>query len=85
MQKIQFKLQLDAAVSRRLSEIADRYGMSANAIVAAAAYELSRVHPENLWHSLGRICEGENVPTLPEPERPEIKSGKAKKELKIAT
>lgn len=67
MQKKQFKLQIDDDVNQRLFLLGNRYGMSANAIVAAAAYELSRVRPENLWHALGRIAEGEGPELMPSP------------------
>lgn len=82
--KQQFKLQLDAEISRRLSETADQYGLSANAIVAAAAYELSKVPSRNLWQALGRICAGETVEALPAPTRPNVTAGRAGKTPKRA-
>lgn len=59
MTKREIKISADDEVQQRLHNIGARYGMSGNAIVAAAAYELSRVRPENLWHALGRIADGE--------------------------
>jgi hypothetical protein len=66
------KVQIDDDVMARLNASADRFGLTANAVIAAAAYELSRVPPANLWHALGRICEGEAPPTLAAPQRPAI-------------
>ena len=65
MQKTQLNVRLDDSVVKILNATADRYGMTANTIVAAAAYELSRVRTENLWHALGRIAEGEGMALMP--------------------
>lgn len=59
MKKRQVNLQLDDKILGALGETADRYGLSANQIIAAAACELSRVKAENLWHALGRIADEE--------------------------
>lgn len=64
MIKPQIKIAIAEDVLARLQTIGDRYGMSANAVAAAAAYEMSRVRPENLWHALGRIAAGEGVDEL---------------------
>ncbi len=65
MIKPQMRIAVEPEVQNRLNEIGARYGMSGNAIAAAAAYELSRVRPENLFHALGRIAAGEGVEILP--------------------
>lgn len=59
MTKQEMKISTDGEVSKKLHDLGARYGLSGNAVVAAAAYELSRVRPENLWHALGRIAAGE--------------------------
>lgn len=66
MQKRQMNVTVDDEVIKRLNTIADRYGLTANTVMAAAAYELSRVRPENLWHALGRIAADEGQPLPPE-------------------
>ncbi len=48
-------VSIDDDVETRLENIGERYGMTKNTIVAAAAYELSRVSPEMLWQALSRI------------------------------
>lgn len=78
------KVQIDDAVMARLNSGADRFGLTGNALIAAAAYELSRVPPENLWHALGRICEGEAVATLTPPERPAIQARRTKTARPVA-
>jgi hypothetical protein len=65
MIKPQFKISLPEEVQRDLHKIGERYSLSGNAIVAAAACELARVRPENLWHALGRISEGEGMSLMP--------------------
>lgn len=68
MIKPQMKIAVEPEVQKRLHEMASRYGMTGNAIVAAAAYELSRVRPENVFHALGRITTGEGLEIIePEP------------------
>lgn len=67
MQKNQLNVRLDAEVIKRLNTSADRYGLTANTLLAAAAYELSRVRTEGLWHALGRIAEGEGTELMPAP------------------
>ena len=71
MQKPQFKVQLDGEVQAKLHALGGRYGLSGNAVLAAAAHELSRVRPENLFHALGRIAQGEGLEIMP-PETPAI-------------
>ena len=65
MNKPQFKISISDDVAQRLATIGDRYGMTPNAIVAAAAYEISRIRPESLWHALGRIATDEGVTIMP--------------------
>lgn len=76
MIKPQMKVVIPAEIQQRLHQIGERYGMTGNAIVAAAAHELSRVRPENLWHALGRIAEGE-APELPAPAAKRIGGGRS--------
>lgn len=59
MNKTKKQVSLDDDVWQRLDKIGERYGMTANTILAATAAEISRIKPENLWHTLGRIAEGE--------------------------
>lgn len=59
MIKPQMKIVLPDDVQQRLHTLGERYGMSGNAIAAAAAVEISRIRPENLWHALGRIADEE--------------------------
>lgn len=61
MIKPQMRIAIDPDIQKRLHDVGARYGMTGNAIVAAAAYELARVRPENLFHALGRIAAGEGV------------------------
>lgn len=61
MKKKQLKIQIDEDVEARLHQSGARFGLSGNAVLAVAAYELSRVRPENLFHALGRIAAGEAV------------------------
>ncbi|WP_415907269.1 hypothetical protein [Oleiharenicola sp. Vm1] len=65
MKKKQMKVQVDDAVEAKLHSSAGRYGLTGNSILAAAAYELARVRPENLFHALGRIAQGEGVELMP--------------------
>lgn len=65
MIKPQMRVAIEPEIQKRLHEVAGRYGMTGNAIVAAAAYELSRVRPENLFQALGRIAQGEGVEIMP--------------------
>jgi hypothetical protein len=76
MQKTQLNVRLDDNVIKALNATGDRYSMTANTILAAAACELARVRPEQIWHALGRIADGERVEivgadreTLPEARR----------------
>lgn len=65
MIKPQMRIAIEPEVQKRLHDMAARYGMTGNAVVAAAAYELARVRPENLFHALGRIAQGEGVELMP--------------------
>jgi hypothetical protein len=65
MQKKQVMIQLDPNVLAALSRTAERYGLTANQLIVAGAHELSRVRPENVWHALGRIAQGEGVEIMP--------------------
>jgi hypothetical protein len=64
MIKPQLKIVIPEEVQKRLHALGEHYGMSGNAIAAAAAVEISRIRPEDLWHALGRIA-GEGAAALP--------------------
>lgn len=70
MKKHPFRIQINPEQEKVLHEIGARYNMSGNAIVAAAAAELTRIRPENLWQALSRIAADEEAPAaLPLPDR----------------
>ncbi len=85
MTKLKMMVVLDGDVAARLDGIANRYGMSKNLVVAAGAYELSRVRPENLWHALARIAEGEGTSLEPVSVIPEARRLGPGKERALAT
>lgn len=74
-----FKIQINPSQEKVLHDIGARYNMTGNAIVAAAAAELTRIHPENLWQALSRIADEDLPAALPGPDRRRrgIKSGTA--------
>ena len=63
--KTKKNISLDDDVWARLDSIGAPYGMSANALIAAAACELSRIKSPQLWHTLGRIAEGNDEALAP--------------------
>lgn len=65
MKKRQMRVQVDEGVENLLHEKAARFGLTGNAVLAVAAYELSRVPAEHIFHALGRIAAGEGVEILP--------------------
>jgi len=67
MNKTKKTVSLDDDVWARLDAIGEPYGMSSNALVAAAACELSRIKSNQLWHTLGRIAEGNGEALEPAP------------------
>ena len=80
MQKEKVTVVLSAEICGELDAMADRFGLTKNAIIAAAAYELSRVPAENLWHALARIGEGESL-VLNDSARPKISSASVPKKI----
>lgn len=60
MKKQPCQVYFDETIGRNLDEIAGRYGMTKNTLLAAAAYELSRVPPEQLWERLARLSKEES-------------------------
>jgi hypothetical protein len=67
MKKSKRPISLDDEVWARLIDIGAPYGMSPNALIAAAACELSRIKSPQLWHTLGRIAEGNDEALAPVP------------------
>jgi hypothetical protein len=63
-----FRIQISEDHEKTLHEIGSRYNMTGNAIVAAAAAEMARIRPENLWHALSRIADEEIPAALPAPD-----------------
>lgn len=59
MNKTKRLVSADDSMWKALDKLGERYGMTGNALLAAAGCELARVKAENLWHALGRIAEGE--------------------------
>ena len=55
MDKQPITLRLDDDVCSRLDCTGSRYGMTKNTLIAAVAYELSRVPADQLWHRLARL------------------------------
>lgn len=68
--KVKIKVGLDEDVLSSLENGGSRYGMTANALLAAAGYELSRVAPEDYFRAISRISEGSSAaPMLSRPRR----------------
>jgi hypothetical protein len=65
MNKTKKTVSLDDDVWARLDAIGGPYGMSANMVISAAACELSRIKSPQLWHTLGRIAEGNDEALAP--------------------
>ena len=67
MKKKPTTIHLSPDIRAALDGIGERYSLTGNQILAAAASELARVRPENLWHALGRIASGEDgsAPAFP--------------------
>lgn len=63
MQKRQCNVGLDDETLSKLTTIAEHYGtaVTPNSILAMAAVQIARVRPENLFHALGRIPDGDSV------------------------
>jgi len=89
MQKNQLNVRLDSEVIKNLTTAADKYGLTANSILAAAACELARINtdrPGELWHALGRIAgdgalelipgNGESLPPARKRPQPALTAGR---------
>lgn len=69
MKKKPTTIYISPEVRGALDGIGERYSLTGNQVLAAAASELARIRPEELWHSLGRIAaSGESLPPFVAPK-----------------
>ena len=65
MKRKPYRVQILPEHETALAELGAPYNMTGNAVLAAAAAELARLHEGkgNLWHALGRIAADDTVST----------------------
>ncbi len=75
MKKKPTTIHISPDVRDALDGIGERYSLTGNQVLAAAASELARIRPENLWHALGRIASEDGAPALSNPNVARIPRG----------